>query len=160
MADQFKSRPPCVSHIVYEVHVRTGPESECKQEKKSVSAQKTLLLIEDEEMLLDVMGALLKKLDYKVLEARTGQEAVELAETFEGAIDLAILDMQLPDMSGEAVFPLIVKSRPRVKVILTSGHNMNRPARETLDAGAKAFIQKPTSFAVLKETLNRVIQEG
>lgn len=121
-------------------------------------ASGTIFVIEDEEMVMDVNGALLEKLGYRVLEARTGKEAIEIARTFDGNIDLAILDMVLPDMSGADIYPLLMEARPDLKVIVCSGYSIDGPAQRILDAGARGFIQKPFSFNTLSKKLKEVLE--
>ncbi|MBL7173867.1 MAG: response regulator [Desulfobacteraceae bacterium] len=118
----------------------------------------TVLVIEDEEPLVKLFRQILEMLGYRVLEAMTGEEAVELAKTFDGQIDLALLDIKLPDMDGGRVYPLIMEVRPNLKVIVCSGYSINGPAQEILDAGAQAFIQKPFSISALAEKLKEVLE--
>jgi len=118
----------------------------------------TVLVIEDEEPLVEMFRQILEKLGYRVLEAKTGKEAVELAKTFDGRIDLALLDIKLPDMDGGRVYPLIMETRPDLKVIVCSGYSIDGPAQEILDAGAQAFIQKPFLISTLAEKLKEVLQ--
>jgi len=113
----------------------------------------TVLVIEDEEMVMDVTCSLLEKLGYRILGAKTGKEAVNIAKTFDGDIDLAILDIVLPDMGGKDIYPLIMEARPNLKVIVCSGYSIDGPAQEILDAGALGFLQKPFSIEVLSEKL-------
>jgi len=113
--------------------------------------------VEDEAQVLAVNRALLEKLGYKVIAAETGQKAVELARKFEGKIDLALLDIVLPDMEGRKVYPLIKEARPEMKVIVCSGYALEGPVQEILNAGAQAFIQKPFSLKTLSDKLKEVI---
>ena len=118
----------------------------------------TVLVIEDEEPLVELFRQILERLGYRVLQARTGEEAVETAKTFDGRIDLALLDIKLPDMSGNQVYPLIMETRPNLKVIVCSGYSIDSPAQEILDAGAQGFIQKPFSLKILAEKLKEVLE--
>lgn len=118
----------------------------------------TILLIEDEEMVMAVCRAMLERLGYHVLEAKTGQEAVNLVKIFADNIDLAILDILMPDMSGNAIYPLLMKARPDLKVIVCSGYPIDDPAEEIIDAGAQDFLQKPFSIAALSEKLKKVLE--
>ena len=118
----------------------------------------TILVIEDEEMVMDVTTLLLEKLGYRVLGAKTGKEAISITKTFEGHIDLAILDIILPDMGGKAIYPIIMKARPNLKVIVYSGYSIEGPAQEILDAGAEAFIQKPFRIKEISEKLEKVLE--
>jgi two-component system cell cycle sensor histidine kinase/response regulator CckA len=119
--------------------------------------QGTILVIEDEAMVMDLTRAALERLGYRVLEARTGKEAVEKARVFDGWIDLALLDIKLPDMTGNQVYPLIRDARPEMKVLVCSGYSIDGPAHEILDAGAQGFVQKPFSVLTLSEKLRDVL---
>ena len=118
----------------------------------------TILIIEDEETVMNVIRAVLERLGYRMLEAKTGREAVEIAETFDGDIDLALLDIKLPDIFGDKVYPLIMKARPNLKVIVCSGYSIET-ARGILDAGAQDFIQKPFSVKELSQKLSKLLKE-
>jgi two-component system cell cycle sensor histidine kinase/response regulator CckA len=139
------------------------PAVEAKEEKpveKShglIKGTGTILVIEDEEAIMDLNRQLLERMGYRVLEARTGKEAVDLAETFDGDIDLALLDIKLPDMGGEKVYPLLIKARPDLKVIVCSGYSIDGPVQDVLDAGAQAFVQKPFSPRPFSEKLKEVL---
>ena len=87
------------------------------------------------------------------------RSAVNIAKTFDGYIDLAILDIILPDMRGGGIYPLIMKARPNLKVIVCSGYSVDGPAQEILNAGAQAFIQKPFTVATLAEKLKEVLDK-
>jgi two-component system cell cycle sensor histidine kinase/response regulator CckA len=118
----------------------------------------TILVIEDEETLMDLNRTILERLGYRILEARSGAEAVELARTFDGDIDLAILDIRLPDMPGNKVYQDIMEARSDLKVIVCSGYAADGPAQEILTAGAQGFIQKPYSLGSLSTKLNQVLE--
>ena len=118
----------------------------------------TILMIEDEEVVADVTRAMLEMLGYRVMAAETGKDAVHMAKTFDGQIDLALLDIKLPDMEGGKVYPLIMEARPDLKVIVFSGYAIDGPARKILDAGAQDFIQKPFPLATLSEKLKKVLE--
>ena len=118
----------------------------------------TILVIEDEDVVIEVTQAMLEMLGYRVMVAKTGKDAIHIAETFDGQIDLALLDIKLPDIDGRNLYPLIMKARSNLKVIVFSGYSIDGPAREILDAGAQDFIQKPFSIATLSEKLKEVLE--
>jgi len=128
-----------------------------KPKTEPIKGTGTILLIEDKEMVMEVSRALLERIGYRVLEAKTGQEAIDIAKTFDGDIDLAILDIVLPDMGGKEIYPLIMAARPTLKVIVCSGYSIDGPAQEILDAGAQEFLQKPFNLAKLSEKLKEVL---
>jgi len=118
----------------------------------------TILLIEDEDVVVEVVQTMLEMLGYRVVVAKTGKEAIGLAQTFDGVIDLALLDIKLPDMEGGEIYPLIMKARPNIKVIVSSGYAIDGPAQTILDAGALEFLQKPFSLATLAEKLKMALK--
>ena len=118
----------------------------------------TILMIEDEDVVIEVTQAMLEMLGYRVMVAKTGKDAIHIAETFDGQIDLALLDIKLPDIDGRNLYPLIMKARSNLKVIVFSGYSIDGPSREILDAGAQDFIQKPFSIATLSEKLKEVLE--
>ena len=117
----------------------------------------TVLVIEDEEMVLDVTSSMLQNLGYRVLAARNGEEALRIAASHDGQIDLALLDIILPDMGGKDIYPRLLASRPNLRVIVCSGYTLNGPAQEILKQGAQGFIQKPYTMAALSEKLSATI---
>ncbi|MBL0686360.1 MAG: response regulator [Sulfurospirillum sp.] len=118
----------------------------------------TILIIEDEEMVMAVLRAMLERLNYHVLEAKTGLEAINVTKDYEGTIDLAMLDILMPDMSGNTIYPFLMEARPNLKVIVCSGYSIDGQAEKIIDAGAQDFLQKPFSFAALSEKLNKVLE--
>ncbi len=113
----------------------------------------TVLVIEDEKIVLDIIVAQLETLGYRVLKAMTGKEAVSIAESFDGEINLAILDMILPDMKGLEIYQGITKARTNLKVIVCSGYAIDGPAKEVMANGAEDFVQKPFLMAELSKKL-------
>ena len=113
----------------------------------------TVLVIEDEKIVLDIIVAQLETLGYRVLKAMTGKEAVSIAESFDGEINLAILDMILPDMKGLEIYQGITKARTNLKVIVCSGYAIDGPAKEVMANGAEDFVQKPFLIAELSKKL-------
>jgi PAS domain S-box-containing protein len=114
-----------------------------------VKGSGTILLVDDEEMVLDIGVQLLKKMGYKVLQAGSGDEALKLFEAHKDAIDLVILDIIMPEMGGGQLFDRLAQIQPDVKVLLSSGYSIDGEARELLQRGCKGFIQKPFSLKQL-----------
>ncbi len=142
-----------------------GVEIQAEQQAKDIKTEvdignKTILVIEDEDVVMDVICSMLEGLGYHVLPAKTGSEALEIVRIFEGDIDLAILDIVLPDIGGEDLYPLIMEALPNLKVIVCSGYAIDGPAQKILDAGAQDFIQKPFSLDTLLEKLKKTINDA
>ena len=102
----------------------------------------TILVIDDEETVRKVTRTMLERLGYRVLEAKTGEEAIDVAKTFDGNIDLAMLDIILPGIRGVNLYRLLMEARHNLKVIVFSGYSKQGPARKILDAGAELFYSK------------------
>ena len=120
----------------------------------------TVLLIEDEEMILGLGKELLERLGYHVLTAMSGKEALEISSGFPGKIDLTILDVVLPDMGGREIYNHLMKERPGLKVLVCSGFSVQGPAQEILDAGAQGFLQKPFSLNDLNRQLGEIMKKA
>lgn len=133
----------------------TGIEKE--EKSKPLERKGTVLMIDDDEMILDISQAMLEKFGYQAITARTGKDALEMSIRFDGKICLALLDIRLPDMEAKRVYAELTKVCPGLKVIVCSGYSLEGPAQEILDAGADAFIQKPFSMAVLSNTIESVM---
>lgn len=110
-----------------------------------------VLLIEDDEIVMEVNKAMMGKMGYTVIEAVTGQMAVDAAKDALIALDLAMLDMDMPDMKGPEIFQHLKALRPSLKVIVCSGQIQDSTVKSLLDNGADDFLQKPFSYKVLQE---------
>ncbi len=127
------------------------------EEVRVISGTGTILVIEDEETVMNVIRAVLERLGYRMMEAKTGKEAIEISKTFGGDIDLALLDIKLPDIWGDKVYSQIMEARPNLKVIVCSGYSIDS-AQTILDAGAQGFIQKPFTVETLSKKLNKILE--
>jgi PAS domain S-box-containing protein len=120
----------------------------------------TILLIEDNQVLMEVGREGIKMMGYEVLMAATGKEAVALVENSKQEIDLALLDFKLPDMEAKHVFLELKAHRPSIKVIVCSGYSINGPIREVMEAGADGFLQKPFKLATLSQKIAELLHDA
>jgi two-component system, cell cycle sensor histidine kinase and response regulator CckA len=118
-------------------------EVERNENEKIQKDEKTILLVDDEEDVLDVGSGLLKALGYRVLTARSGKEAVEILREYFGRIDLVLLDMVMPGIGGSETYDRLKEIDPHIKVILSSGYGIDGEATKVLGKGCDGFIQKP-----------------
>ena len=132
-------------------------EKEMPETDMDFARMGTVLVIEDEGVVMEVTREMLEELGHRVLEARTGREAIEIVRNTDLHIDLALLDLKLPDMDGGEIFPIIKEARPKMKVLVCSGYALNGPVEKILNSGAHGFMQKPFSFATLSENLNKIL---
>ncbi len=135
-----------------------GAKHSGKPMAKPVMGRGNILVIEDEASVLQLTRAVLEKLGYGVLEAETGIKAVETARDLNMKIDLTLLDIKLPDMTGNQLYSLIMEARPDMKVLVCSGYSLDGPAQEILNAGAHGFVQKPFSIATLSAKLKQLLE--
>jgi PAS domain S-box-containing protein len=120
----------------------------------------TILLIDDESMILDIGSKMLEGLNYKVITAIGGKQGLQIYEKDRGQIDLVILDMIMPDFSGKETFHALVRINPSVRVLLSSGYSLDDQAREIMQVGCKGFIQKPFTMMELSKKIRGVLDEG
>jgi len=109
----------------------------------------TILLVDDEEMVLGVGVKMLENLGYTVLEAKGGREAVEVYNENKNEVDMVILDMIMPEMGGGETYDKMKEINSNVKVLLSSGYSIDGQASEILRRGCNGFIQKPFSVKEL-----------
>jgi len=124
-----------------------------------VRGSETVLFVDDEDMIIEVAGDLLEQLGYKVLTARSGKEAIEIYEENKEGIDIVILDMIMPDMSGSEVYDRIKDINPKVKVLLSSGYTIDGAASEIMNRGCNGSIQKPFKIGELSQKLREILDE-
>jgi PAS domain S-box-containing protein len=143
---------------IYLPAVEDKPKEIIKPKTELARGTGTILIIEDEEPVMDVTRTILKRLGYHVLTARTGMEGVNIGRSYDGDIDLAIMDIYLPDMRGDVIYNLLMEARNNLKVIICSAYSFDDPAQKILNAGAQAFMHKPFKLAALSEKVKNVLE--
>ena len=89
--------------------------------------------------------------------ARGGREAIRIYEENGEKIDLAILDMIMPDIGGSETFNRLKEMNPDIKVILASGYSLDGEAEAIMARGCKGFIQKPAKMASLSQQIREAL---
>ena len=129
-------------------------------EKKEIAeitkGEGTILIIDDEEEVLETSRLALEYLGYKVLTVNTGMEAISIVETAGEDIDLAILDIGLPDILGDKVCERIQELRPNIKIVISTGY-MVEDINDGLKIKAQGIIQKPFSISEMAMKLKEVL---
>jgi CheY-like chemotaxis protein len=120
----------------------------------------TVLLVDDEDVVLKVCISILEKTGYRVLSAKNGQEALKLYKDNKDEIDIVLLDMIMPDMSGGEVYDHLKEINPDVKVILSSGYSIDGEATDILSRGCNGFIQKPFNINELSKKIMRILEDN
>jgi len=134
---------------------------------ENLEDQGTILIVDDQEMVRALVSDLLGELNYKVIAACDGEEAVTLYRSMmeqaleqdrqEHPVDLVILDMILPKLDGKETFDHLRQINPDVRVILSSGYDVDDRVKEVLDHGALGFIQKPYHIESLLNLVRKVL---
>ncbi len=127
--------------------------TEGKAPEAPLMGEGTVLLVDDEEAIVAVMKEMM---GYQVLVADNGRDALRVFEENRDRIDLVILDMIMPGLSGGDTFNGLKKIAPQVKVILASGYSLNSEAAAIMARGCRGFLQKPVNM----ETLSRKVREA
>jgi PAS domain S-box-containing protein len=126
--------------------------------RETGSSGGTILLVDDDEILIEVIREILETAGYQVLTAFSGREAIEIYEAWEGDIDLVLLDMIMPGMGGAETFRGLKNMDPHVTVIIISGYSLPDDVRELLALGCKGFLQKPFLMPELFQKVRQVIR--
>ena len=115
--------------------------------------QQLILVVDDEPLIRSTVGKMLTDLNYRVVEAANGKEAVELFQERAAEIDLILMDVVMPVMSGRRAYEKIKEIDDQIKVIFTSGFTGNEAIDELSTPGKTAFLRKPYRRRVLNELI-------
>jgi two-component system cell cycle sensor histidine kinase/response regulator CckA len=131
-------------------------------EDETTSAQvlngtETILFVDDEHMVRDVGQQILETLGYNVVTASGGKEALETFRQDINYIDMIILDMIMPHMSGGETYDRMKAINPTIRVLLSSGFSKDGHAKEILNRGCNGFIQKPFNIMELSQKIREVL---
>ena len=118
----------------------------------NLNDKETILLVDDEKVVLDVGTLMIKRLGYNVLQATNGREADQIFRHNADVISLVILDMKLPDELGSDTCKRLKEVRPDLKVLHTSGLGAIRGGG-SLECGCNRFLLKPFKIEELSSTL-------
>jgi len=126
-------------------------------QQQLLRGNENILLIDDEQMVVDVGRLLLEELGYSIVTAPSGKEGLQQFLNSQKKIDLVILDMIMPDMSGKETFKQLREQDPQIKVLLSSGYSLNKQAKEILSLGCNGFIQKPFNLVDLSILIRDIL---
>jgi len=118
-----------------------------------------ILLVDDEEFVVEVCREILTSLGYEVMVATNGREALTIYENNMNKIDLIILDMIMPQMSGGKTFDKLREINPACKVMLSTGYAVSDQATRIMENGCSALIQKPFRIDELSRKIREVLDE-
>ena len=142
---------------VFRVYLPESPEGAPKEkaamDQTLPRGRGRILLVDDQEPVREVAKDMLEALGYEVITAADGLEGVSRYRDLWREIDLVILDMVMPNMSGGDCFRRMKEINPKARVVLSSGYSMDGAIQDVMNEGILAFIQKPYRL----EELSRVV---
>ena len=146
----------------FNIYLPASDKEVLELEEKSheiLKGTETILLVDDEEIIIDVGKEVLEELGYRVLIAQRGKEAIEVYRANAEDIDLVVLDMIMPDMGGVETFDKLKEMDQGVKVLLSSGYSINGDAQQVLDRGCMGFIQKPFNLTAISQKIREILDK-
>jgi CheY-like chemotaxis protein len=126
-------------------------DSQTKDEPVAIPSEGTghVLIIDDEKGVAEAAQAILEFLGYTTTMCLGGREAVVFYREFSHQVDLVLLDMVMPDMSGSECCAELRRIQPESRILLCTGYDRNHAVQELLNQGVAGFIQKPYDLDAL-----------
>ena len=128
--------------------------------KEAARGSETILLVEDEPAVRGLASRILEKQGYRVLSAQHGREAMDIASSETGKIDLVLTDVVMPGMNGRGLVERLSGIRPMMKSLYMSGYTDDDIIRRGFIEPSKSFLQKPFTSEALLQTVRKVLDEG
>jgi len=163
----YEGRVGCKSEVgrgtVFEIHLPGMSEGSLSVEAETASTRahrqgvETILVVDDEALIVKVMRINLEEHGYAVRTADSGERAIEVFEEYGDEIDLVILDLGMPGMGGRACLQRLLEIDPDVKVIISSGYGARDDHEEFSNFGARGFLVKPHQLADLLSAIDAVL---
>jgi CheY-like chemotaxis protein len=119
----------------------------------------TILLVDDEAKVLDILARFLGTLGYSVLTATRGWEALRTFESNKMNIDLVVVDMIMPGMNGRELFDQMRAMRPSLRTLVSTGYSVEGEVSDLMKRGCNGYIQKPFSIKALAREIRRILDE-
>jgi len=134
-------------------------EDHLEEKKKYIGESKTLLILDDEPDILMMLQGFFEEKGYRVFTASSGKKALEMFSDAPQMIDLAIVDIIMPEMGGVEVLEEMIKIKPESKVVFISGYHEEERERLLIERGAVGFVKKPFSPLKLLQVVEDALRE-
>lgn len=118
---------------------------------------KTVLIIDDEIMITDILSKIISRIDFNTHVCSNGKEAMQYFRDNHHNIALTVLDMIMPGMDGRETFNAIREIDPYAKILIVSGYSSQKDVRDLLDRGYAEFLEKPFRSRQLIEEIEKMI---
>ncbi|MGB8655978.1 MAG: response regulator, partial [Candidatus Acidiferrales bacterium] len=128
-----------------------------KPAERSQTGSETILFVEDEESVRELVSEYLKNAGYNVLEAIDGAQALEVAQAHQSEIHILVTDVVMPRVSGRELATRLTATRTALKVLYVSGYTDDSIFRHGVLEGGMAFLQKPFNLKTLAQKIRAVL---
>ena len=143
--------------IYLPVVVDMAASGEFRIEPEAPGGSETILLVDDEDMIRDLGRKMLEQAGYSVMEAETGEEALETYRNRGREIDLVVLDLVMPGIGGYQALVELKNMDSDVRVVVASGYSPNGLARSATEGGASGFVAKPFRRTEMLRTVRKAL---
>lgn len=139
------------------------PRGEKKYVQEKVAMQQvvqgggTILVVDDEESIREMVNSTLSQLGYSVILAKDGEEGVAIYGERHSEIDAVVLDMRMPKMGGKEAFERMKLINPDIRAVLCTGFGQNEQSQEILDLGVKGLLTKPYRINDLSQVIAQIL---
>jgi two-component system cell cycle sensor histidine kinase/response regulator CckA len=117
----------------------------------------TLLLVEDEPEVRDALSRVLKSLNYRVITASDGKDALRHFDNGGEKVDLVLSDVIMPGLSGPTLFRILNEKQPGIKMLLITGYPLDEGTRELLESNLVSWVQKPVDKKTLADSIQKIL---
>jgi CheY-like chemotaxis protein len=127
------------------------------EQSAAIGGTETILVAEDEQMLRDLAREVLRRYGYEVIEAANGKAALSASEQHNGAIDLLLTDIVMPEMNGRDLAAEILRERPHVRILFMSGYSEYADDDRGFPGEKTDFVQKPFTPEILIRKVRQLL---
>ncbi len=127
------------------------------EEREIESGNETLLIVDDEEMIQDTLSSMLESLNYRIISARNGREAVDVFQEHREEIDAVLMDIQMPEMDGVEAATKILEVDSNARIIFSSGYADPSRFEKLKEMGYQFFLKKPYRIGILSDIIRRAL---
>jgi CheY-like chemotaxis protein len=126
-------------------------------EESKAGAGQTLLIVDDEEMLVELVRRMVVRQGYTAIIATSGDEALDLYEQDKDHIDLVITDLIMPGMDGKTLAEELMRRNPGVRILVSTGFSADKDISSLVEAGVKGVVMKPYQSEQLFEKIREAM---
>ena len=142
-----------------ETTVATLPAPMPVSMNQSAGRGETIIIADDDRLVRTALCAALRRLGYRVLEACSGAQAVQIAETEAGPVDMVIADVVMPSMTTDQLHQRLLAAKPNARIAFMSGYIQDDLVRQSVLRGEVPFFEKPFTVPTLSKRIRALLDE-